>query len=66
MAKTRRPNFLKHGDIPTHLLDNIGGPHVTGGAPGTCKVEITALELLTRDPYTYGPSEVRIFTINVT
>ena len=48
------------------LLDNTGDPHVTGAAPGSCIVEITAKKLLSTDPYTFGPTEIRSFTINVT
>ena len=63
------PPVFVSGESSACLVDNTGGPHVTGKAPGTCLVRITALAVLTRDssgvPETYGPVEVRDFTINV-
>ena len=58
------PEFFS-GDEAACDVSNVGGPHVTGKAPGTCVVRIPVLEILSRDPYEFGAAESRHFQINV-
>jgi hypothetical protein len=63
-ASWEAPGFV-YGDRSACLVDNTGGPRVTGVAPGTCIVRVVARELLSTNPYEFGPKEVRYFQINV-
>ena len=58
------PEFVS-GDEAACDVSNVGGPHVTGTAPGTCVVQITVQEIVSRDPYEFGAAESRHFQINV-
>ena len=60
----RMPEFIS-GDVAACGVSNVGGPHVTGQAPGTCVVQIRAQEILSFDPYEFGLIENRYFQINV-
>ena len=58
------PEFIS-GDEAACDISNVGGPHVTGQAPGTCVVKISVQEIVSRDPYEYGLGRNRFFQINV-